>query len=95
MFEFYRNIIPAFFVSVKCIKMTAAYAAVQSLLLPEGHAVGALVLGGVCFMGTYLNAVQRAVIGGITVILTLAHSAGNALIHIGVHSCSSFSKFHH
>ena len=95
MFEFYRNIIPAFFVSVKCIKMTAAYAAVQFLLFPEGHTVGALILGRIRFVSAYLNLFQRAVIIGIAVISALGYGAGNALVDIVVHGCSSFSKVHH
>jgi len=55
------------------------------LFLTEGHAVGALVLAGVCLMGTYQDALQRAVVCFIAVMSALMNGALNALIGIAVH----------
>ena len=61
-----------------------------SLLLAEGHAVGALIHGGVALMGTDQNAVQSTVILILAVVCTLVNSALNALVSLVVHICSSF-----
>ena len=63
------------------------------LLLAEGHAVGALILGRIGLMGANQDLVQGAVICLVTVVSALGHSAGNALVHIGVHSVTSFVGF--
>jgi len=64
-----------------------------SLLFPEGHAVGALVLGGIALVGTHLDALQRTVIIGVAVIGALLDGAGDALVCIVVHRGSSFPDF--
>ena len=61
-----------------------------SLLLTEGLAVGALVLGRILLMSAHHDMVQRAIVCGIAVIGTLLNGAGNALIGIVVHVFSSF-----
>ena len=55
------------------------------LLLAEGHAVGALVHGGVILMGTHQDAVQRAVVLGVAVIGAGLDGAFNALVGMAVH----------
>ena len=60
-------------------------AAVGDLLLAEGHAVGALILGGVLLMGANLNALQRAVVLGVTVVGAALHGAGDALVCVAIH----------
>jgi hypothetical protein len=55
------------------------------LLLAEGHAVGALILGGVLLMGANLNALQRAVVLGVTVVGAALHGAGDALVCVAIH----------
>ena len=61
------------------------------LLLAEGHAVGALVHGGVCLVGTHLDAIQGAVVLGVAVIGALLDGAGDALVGVTVHVFSSFA----
>ena len=60
------------------------------LFLTEGHAVGALVHGGVCLMGTYHDPLQRAVVCFLAMIGALLDGALNALIGMTVHFASSF-----
>ena len=55
------------------------------LLLAEGHAIGALVHSGVCFMGAHHDPLQRAVVCFIAVVHTLSNGALNALVGIMVH----------
>ena len=57
----------------------------RSLLFAEGHAVGALILGGVCLVGAHLDLFQGTVVGIVTVIGTLRNGAGNALIGVTAH----------
>ena len=64
----------------------ATAAAFMRLSLAEGLAVGALVLSGICFMGTNQNSVQRAVVLVVTVISTLLNGTFDALVCIAVHS---------
>jgi hypothetical protein len=56
------------------------------LLLAERHAVGALVLGGVAFVGTDHDAVQGAVVFLLTVMGTLVHGAFDGLVCVTVHN---------
>ena len=58
----------------------------ENLLLAEGHAVGALVLGGVGLMGAYKDLVQGAVVGLVAVMGTLGNGALDALICFAVHN---------
>ena len=55
------------------------------LFLPERHAVGALVHGGVCFMGADHDFVQRAVVSLIAVVGTSMNSTFNALVCFAIH----------
>ena len=55
------------------------------LLLAEGLAVGALVHGGVCFVGADHDAVQRAIVLVFAVVCTLGNGALDALVGIAVH----------
>ena len=55
-----------------------------SLLLAEGLAVGALVLGGVHLVGAHQNPVQRAVVLVFAVVCTLLDGAFNALVGVTV-----------
>ena len=63
---------------------TAESCAALLLLLQEGFAVGALVLGGVVLVGTHQNAVQGAVVVAAAVVRTLLHRAGDAAVGIAV-----------
>ena len=56
-----------------------------SLLLPEGHAVGALIHGGVCLVGAHLDAVQGTVVFGVAVISALADGTFDTLVGIVFH----------
>ena len=62
------------------------------LLFAEGHAVGALVLGGAGLMSTYQDPVQRAVVCGLTVVGALLDGALDALVCVVVHGVSSFFR---
>ena len=57
----------------------------QSLLLSEGHAVGALLSGRVAFMGTHHDLVQGAVVLAVAVIGALLNGAFDGLIGMTVH----------
>ena len=59
---------------------------VNILFLTEGHAVGALILGGVSLMGTDQDALQRAVIRFVAVMGTLMNGTLDALVGIAIHS---------
>lgn len=61
------------------------------LLSAEGLAVGALIHGGVFFVGTHQNAVQRAVVLRVAVIGALLYGALYAFIGMTAHCGSSFS----
>ena len=54
------------------------------LLLPEGEAVGTLVLGGVALVGAHHDPVQGAVVGGLGVVGALLDGTLDALV--GVHN---------
>ena len=57
----------------------------KQLLLAEGLTVGALVLGGVHFVGTHKDPVQRTVVLILAVIGTLLDGAFDALVGMTVH----------
>ena len=54
-------------------------------LCPEGLAVGALIYSGVCLMGADQNAVQRAEVGILAMMLALLNSTLNAFICMTIH----------
>jgi len=58
----------------------------DSLFLTEGHAVGALILGGICLMGANQNPLQRTVVCFVTVVCALLNSTLNALVCVAIHS---------
>ena len=58
----------------------------MSLLFAEGLAVGALVHGGVCLVGTDHDPIQRAVVLVLAVVCALGNGAFDALVGIAVHS---------
>ena len=64
----------------------AVAAAFLFLSLAEGLAVGALVLGGICFVGTHQNAVQRAIVLTVAMVGTLLNGTLNTLVCIAVHN---------
>ena len=64
----------------------AIAAAFMPLSLAEGLAVGALVLSGICLMGSHQDAVQRAVVLAVAVVCTLLNGAFDALVCIAAHS---------
>ena len=63
----------------------------KTLLLAEGHAVSALILGGIGLVGTHQNPIQRTVVLALTVMGTLLDSAFNGLVGMEVHKSSSFA----
>ena len=67
-------------------KSAAAKAAALFLLFAEGLAVGALIHGGIGFMGAYQDALQRAVVGVITMICALGDGTFDALVGMTTHS---------
>ena len=58
----------------------------RKLLLAEGLAVGALIHGRICFVGTHQNLVQGAVVFGVAVIGAGLNGAFDALISMAIHS---------
>ena len=62
------------------------------LLLPEGEAVGTLVLGGVALMGADFDAVKRAVIAGIAVMSAFANGTFDTCVAFGIHNQYSFNN---
>ena len=69
----------------KAAAATAA-AAARSLLLTEGLAVGALILGRICLVGTHQNPVQRTVVLVLAVVSAGLDGAFNALVCMTVHN---------
>lgn len=69
---------------------TAAFS-LKDLLLAEGHAVSALILGGIGFVGTHQNPVQRTIVLALTVVSALMNSAFNRLVGMAVHKKASFA----
>jgi len=61
---------------------------IRFLLLAEGLAVGALVCGGVDFVGTHQDLIQRAVVLVTAVMGALLDGALDALVCMTVHSKS-------
>ena len=55
-------------------------------LLAEGLAVGALVHGGICLMGTYQDTLQGAEIGILAMVCALLNGTLNALVCMTIHS---------
>ena len=72
------------FVKKKCGRVAAAYR--DPLLFAEGHAVGALILGGVSLVGAHTDLVQRAVVLIFAVVCAGAHGAFDGLVGMAVHS---------
>ena len=62
----------------------------MELLLAEGHAVGALVLGGICLVGTHGDAVERTVVFLLAVMGALADGTFDGLVGMAVHKKASF-----
>ena len=62
------------------MRRSSLLTAVALLVHNEGLAVGAFALGGVHLVGAHLNLVQRAVVGGLDVVLTLGYGAGDAVV---------------
>ena len=58
----------------------------KNLLLAEGLAVGALILGGIHFVGAHQDPVQRAVVLVLAVISALLDGAFDALVSMAIHS---------
>ena len=56
------------------------------LLLPEGLAVGALIHGGVCLVGTYQDMLQRAVVFVVTVVRALGNGTLDASVCMAAHT---------
>ena len=57
-----------------------------SLLLAEGHAVGALVHSRILLMGTHQDPVQRAVVLAVAVVSALLDGTFDALVSMAVHN---------
>jgi len=66
-------------------KTAAADAAAQTLLLTEGHTVGALVYRGIGLVGTHKDPIQRAVVLAFAVVGALMDSTLDALVGMAVH----------
>ena len=61
-------------------------AAANPLFLFEGQAIGALVHGGICLVGTNHNTFQGAVVCLVAVMCALLNGTFDALVSIAVHS---------
>ena len=86
---YFLHIITVLFSAVKGRDKESAAAiaaALESLLLTEGLAVGALILRGIAFMGAHQNAVQRAVVLAVAVVCTLLNGAFDTLVCIVIHN---------
>ena len=59
----------------------------EELFLAEGHAVSALVHGGITFVSANQNAIQSAIVGVLTVVCALVNSTLNALVCFTIHRC--------
>ena len=59
--------------------------ALKSLLLAEGHAVGALIHAGVGFVSTHKDPIQRAEVLSIAMMGALLDGAFNALVGVAIH----------
>ena len=57
------------------------------LLLAEGLAVGALILGRIGLMGTHQDPVQRAVVLAVAVVGAGLDGAFDTLVCMAVHKC--------
>ena len=57
----------------------------SSLLLTEGHAVGALIHGGVSLVGADENAIQRAVVCVLAMVSALTNSTLDTLVGMAIH----------
>ena len=85
LFSQFLLIIPFFYFSVKKKLRQSVLPQFRTSLCPEGLAVGALILGGIAFVGTHQNPVQRAVVLGIAVVSAGLDGAFNALVCMAVH----------
>ena len=52
----------------------------------EGHAVGALIHGGIALVGAHQNPIQGAVILTVAVVGALVHGALNGLVGMTIHN---------
>ena len=55
-------------------------AGIAVLIHHKGFAIRTLAHGGIRFVGTYLDLVQRAVIGSLHMIAALGNGAGNTVV---------------
>ena len=55
------------------------------LLSAEGHAIGALLHGGIALVGAHQDLVQRAVVLALAVMGALAHGALHTFVGVTVH----------
>ena len=60
------------------------------LLSAEGHAVGALVHGGIALVGAHQNLIQGAVVFALAVVCALMNGALHALVGMAIHCFPSF-----
>ena len=65
--------------------ITPPYTLKKRLLLTEGLAVGALIHGGICFVGTNQDTLQGAEVCVLAVMCALCNGAFNALVCMAVH----------
>ena len=87
LFRLYHNRWNAVRQAYRCAKEMRRHKPPRfSLLLAEGHAIGALVHGRIGFVSANLDLVQRAVIFGFTVICALLDGASDALVCVAIHN---------
>ena len=80
---------PKGFVKENCGSFCCRNRPVQ-LLLAEGHAVGALVHGGIHLVGTHQDLVQGAVVLVLTMMGTLLDGTFDALVCMTIHKKPPF-----
>ena len=86
-FQLYLTIIQATALSVKSKNEKRRPAPpLLGLFLAERLAVGAIRHSGICLVSAYLDLLQRAVVGIVTMVSTLGNGAFDALICMAVHS---------
>lgn len=84
------------FLCLRQEKCAAEHSAAQKgtaffpLFHPERLAVGALIHGGICLVGTYQDSIQRAVVLRVTVVGALGNGAFDALVGMTAHNIPSF-----
>ena len=69
------------------------YQWIKNLFLPEALAIGAFIHGGMGFVGSHLDFIQRAVVGALAVIGAGFNGAADTMIGMFHDRMSFLSRF--